>query len=184
MHAAIGLVPSGALIVLMQVYSRVFLVCGSLLLTQGATTSPGLPLCILAWSITEIIRYGYYTLNLVNMAPQTLLVLRFVLLNINSGKFLVAFWCLSFKFDYIVRFCLQIFNILTSLSDWHHWRTSLHVLLTWWNFREAIAYILHAQCMECRLQLLLLPNFLYAVVHSTFPCSVWAYACSKKKDAW
>lgn len=97
MHAAIGLVPSGALIVLMQVYSRVFLVCGSLLLTQGATTSPGLPLCILAWSITEIIRYGYYTLNLVNMAPQTLLVLRFVLLNINSGKFLVAFWCLSFN---------------------------------------------------------------------------------------
>ncbi|KOB51815.1 Protein tyrosine phosphatase, partial [Operophtera brumata] len=57
--------PRGALVVLMQVYSRVFLVCGSLLLTQGATTSPGLPLCILAWSITEIIRYAYYTLNLI-----------------------------------------------------------------------------------------------------------------------
>lgn len=76
-HAAIGLVPSGAFMVLMQVYSRVFLVCGSLLLTQGATVSPGLPLCIIAWSVTEIIRYAYYTLNLMGTVPQTLLFLRY-----------------------------------------------------------------------------------------------------------
>lgn len=76
LHAAVGLVPSSVFVVLMQVYSRVFLVCGALLATQGATTSPGLPLCILAWSITEIIRYAYYALNLVDIVPSSLTFLR------------------------------------------------------------------------------------------------------------
>ncbi|XP_022822767.1 very-long-chain (3R)-3-hydroxyacyl-CoA dehydratase hpo-8 [Spodoptera litura] len=76
-HALIGLVPSGVAVVLPQVYSRVFLVCGCLLATESATVSPGLPLCILAWSITEIIRYAYYTLNLINSVPETLLFLRY-----------------------------------------------------------------------------------------------------------
>ncbi|KAJ0181172.1 hypothetical protein K1T71_003257 [Dendrolimus kikuchii] len=77
LHAAIGLVPSSAFVVFMQVYSRVFLVCGSLLATHGATVSPGLPLAILAWSITEIIRYAYYALNIVNFVPQLLLFTRY-----------------------------------------------------------------------------------------------------------
>ncbi|KAF9795150.1 hypothetical protein SFRURICE_004522 [Spodoptera frugiperda] len=76
-HALIGLVPSGVAVVLPQVYSRVFLVCGCLLATESAPVSPGLPLCILAWSITEIIRYAYYTLNLINSVPETLLFLRY-----------------------------------------------------------------------------------------------------------
>ncbi|CAH0699055.1 unnamed protein product [Spodoptera exigua] len=76
-HSLIGLVPSGVAVVLPQVYSRVFLVCGCLLATESATVSPGLPLCILAWSVTEIIRYAYYTLNLINSVPETLLFLRY-----------------------------------------------------------------------------------------------------------
>ncbi|XP_013195322.1 very-long-chain (3R)-3-hydroxyacyl-CoA dehydratase 2 [Amyelois transitella] len=77
LHAAIGLVPSGVFIVLVQVYSRVFVVCGILLSAHGSTVSPGLPLCILAWSVTEIIRYAYYTLNLIGAVPQPLLFLRY-----------------------------------------------------------------------------------------------------------
>ncbi|XP_059049202.1 very-long-chain (3R)-3-hydroxyacyl-CoA dehydratase 2 [Achroia grisella] len=77
LHAAVGLVPSSVFVVLMQVYSRVFLVCGILLVTYGATISPGIALCVFAWSITEIIRYGYYTLNLVNGVPRLLLFLRY-----------------------------------------------------------------------------------------------------------
>ncbi|KAG7304431.1 hypothetical protein JYU34_011372 [Plutella xylostella] len=77
LHAAIGLVPSGVFVTLAQVYSRVFLVWGALLATQGATVSPGLPLCILAWSITESIRYAYYALNLVKAVPSWLLTLRY-----------------------------------------------------------------------------------------------------------
>ncbi|CAB3237231.1 unnamed protein product [Arctia plantaginis] len=76
-HSIIGLVPSGVAVVLPQVFSRVFLVCGCLMVTEAATVSPGLPLCIFAWSITEIIRYTYYTLNLINSIPQPLLFLRY-----------------------------------------------------------------------------------------------------------
>ncbi|XP_050673744.1 very-long-chain (3R)-3-hydroxyacyl-CoA dehydratase hpo-8 [Leptidea sinapis] len=76
-NAAIGLVPSGILVVIMQVFSRVFLVCCSLLVTHSATVSPGLPLCILAWSITEIVRYSYYGLNIMKAVPQPLMFLRY-----------------------------------------------------------------------------------------------------------
>ncbi|CAG9783017.1 unnamed protein product [Diatraea saccharalis] len=76
-HSMIGLVSSGFMVVLMQVYSRVFLVFGVLLITHGGATSPGLPLCVLAWSITEIIRYSYYGLNLMNAIPETLTFLRY-----------------------------------------------------------------------------------------------------------
>ncbi|CAK1548567.1 unnamed protein product [Leptosia nina] len=77
LHAAVGLVPSSVFLVLMQVFSRVFLVCGSLLIAHGPTVSPGLPLCIFAWSITEIIRYAYYALNIIKVVPQSLLFLRY-----------------------------------------------------------------------------------------------------------
>lgn len=76
-HSLIGLVSSGFMVVLMQVYSRVFLVFGVLLTTSGAPVSPGLPLCLLAWSITEIVRYSYYGLNLINAVPQKLTFLRY-----------------------------------------------------------------------------------------------------------
>ncbi|CAH2267205.1 very-long-chain (3R)-3-hydroxyacyl-CoA dehydratase hpo-8 [Pararge aegeria] len=77
LHAAIRLVPSSVFVVLMQVYSRVFLVAGVLLATEAATISPGLPLCVLAWSVTEIIRYAYYALNLVNAVPPLLTFFRY-----------------------------------------------------------------------------------------------------------
>ncbi|XP_023934410.2 very-long-chain (3R)-3-hydroxyacyl-CoA dehydratase hpo-8 [Bicyclus anynana] len=76
-HAAIRLVPSSVFVVLMQVYSRVFLVGGVLLATESGPVSPGLPLCLFAWSVTEIIRYAYYALNLVKAVPQQLTFLRY-----------------------------------------------------------------------------------------------------------
>lgn len=51
-------------------------VCGVLLATPNAIYSPGLPLALLAWSITEIIRYGYYFSNLINIVPGFLVFLR------------------------------------------------------------------------------------------------------------
>ncbi|KAL4709195.1 hypothetical protein ACJJTC_008123 [Scirpophaga incertulas] len=76
-HSLLGLVSSGFMVVLMQVYSRVFLVFGVLLLTHGATVSPGLPLCVFAWSVTEIIRYAYYGFNLIHLIPPPLTFLRY-----------------------------------------------------------------------------------------------------------
>ncbi|XP_012058340.1 PREDICTED: very-long-chain (3R)-3-hydroxyacyl-CoA dehydratase 2 [Atta cephalotes] len=80
MHAGIGLVPSNVLITLAQVFSRIMLVNGVLLATPYtyAASSPGLPLALIAWSITEIIRYSYYFVNLVSdIVPRVLVWLRY-----------------------------------------------------------------------------------------------------------
>ncbi|KAF2881858.1 hypothetical protein ILUMI_24322 [Ignelater luminosus] len=77
LHAAVRIVPSNPIVTLQQVFSRVMLVCGIFLPTLAGQTSIGLPLAVLAWSITEIIRYGYYTLNLVHLVPHFLIWLRY-----------------------------------------------------------------------------------------------------------
>lgn len=54
------------------------IVCGVLLATPTAIYSPGLPLALFAWSITEIIRYGFYGFNLLGFVPSPLVFLRYV----------------------------------------------------------------------------------------------------------
>lgn len=76
-HAATGIVKSNVILTTFQVLSRVMLVCGVLLATPDAVYSSGLPLALFAWSITEIIRYGFYGLNLLNAVPQILIFLRY-----------------------------------------------------------------------------------------------------------
>lgn len=76
LHAATGIVKSNPVITTQQVFSRVMLVCGVLMPTVAAKNSYGLPLALIAWSVTEIIRYGYYTLNLINIVPSILIWLR------------------------------------------------------------------------------------------------------------
>jgi len=41
-----------------------------------AAASSGLPLALIAWSITEIIRYFYYFTNLIGFVPYMLLWMR------------------------------------------------------------------------------------------------------------
>jgi len=41
-----------------------------------AAASPGLPLALIAWSITEIIRYSYYFANLISFVPHILVWMR------------------------------------------------------------------------------------------------------------
>ncbi|XP_055388232.1 very-long-chain (3R)-3-hydroxyacyl-CoA dehydratase hpo-8 [Condylostylus longicornis] len=76
-NAALGLVKSNPILTTFQVFSRVMVVCGVVMATPEAKNSPGLPLALLAWSITEIIRYGYYALNILNIIPQILIFLRY-----------------------------------------------------------------------------------------------------------
>lgn len=80
LHAATGLVPSNVIITTFQVFSRVMVV-GVILATpyKYAAASPGLPLALLAWSITEIIRYFYYFAHLVNFVPHILVWLRYTM---------------------------------------------------------------------------------------------------------
>ncbi|XP_034943474.1 very-long-chain (3R)-3-hydroxyacyl-CoA dehydratase 2 [Chelonus insularis] len=78
-HAAFGLVRSNPVITTFQVLSRVMVVCGVLLATpsSAAAASIGLPIALLAWSVTEIIRYGYYFANLIGYVSHILVWLRY-----------------------------------------------------------------------------------------------------------
>jgi len=76
-HAAAKLVPSSPIITIQQVSSRIIVVCAVLIPTVGGQLSPGLPLALFAWSITEIIRYSYYAFNLLNLSPQIIIWLRY-----------------------------------------------------------------------------------------------------------
>lgn len=78
MHTVIGLVPSNVIITTFQVFSRVIIVVGVILATPYtyAAASPGIPLVLIAWSITEIIRYFYYFLNLSSAVPYIMMWLR------------------------------------------------------------------------------------------------------------
>ncbi|XP_068086509.1 very-long-chain (3R)-3-hydroxyacyl-CoA dehydratase 2 isoform X2 [Anabrus simplex] len=77
LHAALRLVSSNVIITTFQVFSRVMVVCGVLLATPTGPASPGLPLALLAWTITEIIRYAYYAFNIVGFVPYLLVWLRY-----------------------------------------------------------------------------------------------------------
>lgn len=78
MHAFTGLVKSNPIVTTFQVLSRVIVVCGVLQATPSsyAAASAGLPLALLAWSVTEIIRYSYYFGNLLGFIPSFLTWLR------------------------------------------------------------------------------------------------------------
>jgi len=67
-HAAIGIVKSNVILTTFQVFSRVFVVWGVLEISPPSTVSIGVPLLLFAWCVTEIIRYGYYFLNLVGLS--------------------------------------------------------------------------------------------------------------------
>ncbi|CAF0824236.1 unnamed protein product [Didymodactylos carnosus] len=76
-HAALGFVRSNPIIVFIQIISRVFLVWGVANYIPYAQLTPGLLLAVTCWSITEIIRYSYYALNLYNLAPSWLTYCRY-----------------------------------------------------------------------------------------------------------
>ncbi|KAJ8960773.1 hypothetical protein NQ318_020067 [Aromia moschata] len=78
-HAATGMVKSNPVLTAFQVASRVIVVCGILFATTAGRNSIGLPLALTAWSVTEIIRYSTYTLNLMGVAPYFLKWLRYSL---------------------------------------------------------------------------------------------------------
>ncbi|KAJ2771602.1 hypothetical protein IWQ57_002143 [Coemansia nantahalensis] len=80
-HALTGLVRSGAFTVLMQVYSRLLLVWGALYLFDypEVRASYALVLMVVAWSVTECVRYSHYALTLLDINLSALVYLRYTL---------------------------------------------------------------------------------------------------------
>lgn len=74
----IGLVRANPIMTTFQVFSRVIVVSGVLLATPStaAASSIGLPIALFAWSVTEVIRYGFYFANLISFVPSFLEWLR------------------------------------------------------------------------------------------------------------
>lgn len=95
-NAALGLVKSNPVITTFQVFSRMMVVIGVVMATPTGKVSPGLPIALLAWSITEIIRYGYYALNIIKFVPYIVVFLRYTtfiaLYPIGVTGELLCFW--------------------------------------------------------------------------------------------
>uniref|UniRef100_A0A1A9WME6 Very-long-chain (3R)-3-hydroxyacyl-CoA dehydratase n=1 Tax=Glossina brevipalpis TaxID=37001 RepID=A0A1A9WME6_9MUSC len=96
MHSSLGFVKSNPVITTFQVFSRIMVVVGVIMATPTAKLSPGLPTAILAWSVTEIIRYSYYALNIIRCVPYFITFLRYstfyILYPIGVSGELVCFW--------------------------------------------------------------------------------------------
>ncbi|XP_045470287.1 very-long-chain (3R)-3-hydroxyacyl-CoA dehydratase hpo-8 [Harmonia axyridis] len=76
-HAFLKLVSSNPIVTVQQISSRVIVVCGVLMITDSSRESLGLPLALFAWSVTEVIRYGNYTMNLLGHVPYIVKWLRY-----------------------------------------------------------------------------------------------------------
>ncbi|KAI9744789.1 MAG: hypothetical protein M1818_001714 [Claussenomyces sp. TS43310] len=76
-HAAAGLVRAPIGTTAMQVASRLLLVWGVVDAFPFLAKSAGYSSMLLAWSVTEVIRYSYFTLNLSGLLPDFLAWLRY-----------------------------------------------------------------------------------------------------------
>lgn len=77
LHAALGVVRAPLVTTLMQVSSRYLLVWGVVHFFPSVASTPGYTSMLLAWSITEVIRYSYFALTLSGVQPTALTWLRY-----------------------------------------------------------------------------------------------------------
>lgn len=72
LHCAVGLVPSSVVLTAFQVASRLFVTWAIAHSVPEIQDSPGVTAFVLAWSITEVIRYSFYAFSLINSLPYFL----------------------------------------------------------------------------------------------------------------
>ncbi|KAL9943284.1 hypothetical protein D7B24_006286 [Verticillium nonalfalfae] len=77
LHALLGVVRSPVPTTLMQVLSRYLLVWGVVWPFPWLARSPFYTSMLLAWSVTEVIRYSYFALTLSGLQPKALVWLRY-----------------------------------------------------------------------------------------------------------
>jgi len=80
LHSAIGIVRSPLMTTIVQIFSRVFVVWGICEFIPGVKTGTiGVPIFIVAWTVTEVIRYSFYFFTLIGYVPYVLKWLRYTL---------------------------------------------------------------------------------------------------------
>lgn len=77
LHSAIGLIRAPLLTTLLQVASRLLLVWGVLEPFPELGVSPAYSSMLVAWSVTEVIRYSYFAFNLNGFNPAIITWLRY-----------------------------------------------------------------------------------------------------------
>merc|ERR1712243_132719 len=97
LHAGLGLVRSSVQVTVQQVWSRVYVTWLILYMLPPSQLSVGFPLLLFAWTITEIIRYSMYTINLISTPPYFLTWLRYTFFIIAyptgvTGELLCSYW--------------------------------------------------------------------------------------------
>ncbi|XP_046668468.1 very-long-chain (3R)-3-hydroxyacyl-CoA dehydratase 2 [Homalodisca vitripennis] len=126
LHVAVGIVKSNLMLTIFQVFSRVMVVCGILLATPTAPLSNGLPLALVAWSVTEVIRYLYYALNIVSLVPYLLIWCRYT--------FFIALYPIGVTGELLCMYAAQKFVGETQL-----WSLTLP---NKWNFTFSYHYFI------------------------------------------
>ena len=79
-HCAVGLVRSGVFATTLQVFSRIGIVWGILRTTPEVQTHGAMASLLIMWSLTEVVRYAFYTVQLLKVpVPAALLWVRYSL---------------------------------------------------------------------------------------------------------
>ncbi|XP_065357293.1 very-long-chain (3R)-3-hydroxyacyl-CoA dehydratase hpo-8 [Calliphora vicina] len=123
-NAACGFVKSNPVITTFQVLSRMMVVVGVVMATPTGKVSPGLPIALLAWSVTEIIRYGYYAFNIVKFVPHFLVFLRYTtfiaLYPIGvTGELLCFWWAQSYAKNNPSLWSIEMPNIYNATFSYY-----------------------------------------------------------------
>uniref|UniRef100_A0A2K5E8L3 Very-long-chain (3R)-3-hydroxyacyl-CoA dehydratase n=1 Tax=Aotus nancymaae TaxID=37293 RepID=A0A2K5E8L3_AOTNA len=97
----VGIVPSSVVLTSFQVMSRVFLIWAVTHSVKEVQTEDSVLLFVIAWTITEIIRYSFYTFSLLNHLPYLIKWARYTLFIVLypmgvSGELLTIYAALPF----------------------------------------------------------------------------------------
>ena len=79
LHAAFGVVKSNTVQTLAQVFSRVYILWLIIDKVPASKSSPGIPLLLVAWTLTEIVRYSFYALQILSSPVYVVTWLRYTL---------------------------------------------------------------------------------------------------------
>ncbi|XP_071452115.1 very-long-chain (3R)-3-hydroxyacyl-CoA dehydratase hpo-8 [Hetaerina americana] len=116
LHAALGFVHSNVLITTLQVFSRVMAVCGVLIPFEESQQSFGFVFLIFAWTITEIIRYSYYAINIVGNVPYFIIWCRYtffiILYPIGASGEVISMYYAQDSVAHSKMFTVEMPNIL------------------------------------------------------------------------
>ncbi|XP_048325252.2 uncharacterized protein LOC125421195 isoform X1 [Ziziphus jujuba] len=76
-HGAIGLVPSGALLPLMQWGGRTHFLLAIVRQINEVQELPSVFITFIAWSLSEVVRYSHYALNCIGSCPYWITYIRY-----------------------------------------------------------------------------------------------------------